>query len=187
MVVMISQHHYNRKTILVLAVIVHMRKYAQMGRRLSQVAWQASPALALAEGSRRTVSCRPQRTRGGPAGQLLVGFSPTGDRQPGRPRDGLQRKAAPQRRRRHAAVREAAQRHRPRPARAVRGALTKRGRPDRLTDGLGPTCPRRRGAVVARRGQGERRQQRASTPRAWGTTVLLPDRQERAPPRLVDA
>src|SRR5213594_1980541 len=156
-------------------------------RRLSQVALKAYQALALADGSRIKVSCRPKRKLGGTEGKLLVVFSPTFYRQQVRTLDVLQRKAAQQLLRLQASVREATERHRPRTERAVRGEITKLVCHDRLKDFFVPTFQLRQGAVVDLRWQWERRKKRELTHRDCGKTVLFTDRQELGEQRIVAA
>ena len=156
-------------------------------RRLSQVSLKEYQALALADGRRIKVSCRPKRKLGGTEGQLLVVFSPTFSRKQVRTLDLLQRKAEQQLLRLQASVREAAERHRPRTERAVRGEITKLVCHDRLKGFFVPTFQLRQGAVADLRWQWEKRKKRESKQRDFGKTVLLTDRQELDEPRLVEA
>ena len=156
-------------------------------RRLYQVSLKAYQALALADGSRIKVYCRPQRKLGGTEGKLLVGFSPTFYRKQVRTLDLLQRKAEQKLLRLQASVREAAQRNRPRTERAVRGEIAKLVRHDRLKDFFVPTFQLSRGAVVELRWQWDRHKKRAIKHRDFGKPVLFTDRQELEPQRIVEA
>jgi len=156
-------------------------------RRLYQVSLKEYQALALADGSRIKVYCRPQRKLGGTEGKLLVGFSPPFYRKQVRTLDLLQGKAEQKLLRLQASVREAAQRNRPRTERAVRGEIAKLVRHDRLKDFFVPTFQLSRGAVVELRWQWDRRKKREIKHRDFGKTVLFTDRQELEPQRIVEA
>jgi transposase len=156
-------------------------------RRLYQGSLKAYQALALADGRRIKVYCRPKRKLGGTEGKLLVVFSPNFYRQQVRTLDVLQRKAAQKLLRLQASVREAAERHRPRTERAVRGEITKLVCHDRLKDFFVPTFQLRQGAVVDLRWQWERRKKREIKHRDVGKTVLFTDRQELGEQRIVEA
>jgi transposase len=156
-------------------------------RRLSQVSVKEYEALALADGTRIKVYCRPKRKLGGTEGTLLVGFSPNFYRQQVRTLDMLQRKAEQKLLRLQASVREAAERNRPRTERTVRGEIAKLVQHDRLKDFFVPTFELRQGAVVALSWQWDRRKKREIKQRDFGKTVLFTDRQELEPQRIVDA
>ena len=156
-------------------------------RRLSQVSLKEYQALALADGRRIKVYCRPKRKLGGTEGKLLVVFSPTFYRKQVRTLDLLQRKAEQKLLRLQASVREAAERHRPRTERAVRGEITKLVCHDRLKDFFVPTFQLRQGAVVDLRWQWDRRKKREIKHRDFGKTVLFTDRQELGEQRIVEA
>jgi transposase len=156
-------------------------------RRLYQVTLKEYEALALADGTRIKVYCRPQEKLGATEGTRLVSFSPACYRRQVRTLDVLQRTAEQKLVRLQATVREAAERHRPRTERAVRGEIAKRVRHDRLKDYLVPTFELHQGAVVALSWQWDRRKKRQIKQRDFGKTVLFTDRQELAPQRLVEA
>jgi len=156
-------------------------------RRLYQVSLKEYQALALADGRRIKVYCRPQRKLGGTEGKLLVSFSPNFYRKQVRTLDLLQRKADQKLLRLQASVREAVQRNRPRTERAVRGEIAKLVRHDRLKDFFVPTFQLRPGAVVDLSWQWDRRKKREIKHRDFGKTVLFTDRQELEPQRIVEA
>ena len=156
-------------------------------RRLYQVSLKEYQALALADGSRIKVYCRPQRKLGGTEGKLLVSFSPNFYRKQVRTLDLLQRKAEQKLLRLQASVREAVQRNRPRTERAVRGEIAKLVRHDRLKDFFVPTFQLSPGAVVDLSWQWDRRKKREIKHRDFGKTVLFTDRQELEPQRIVEA
>lgn len=156
-------------------------------RRLYQVSLKEYQALALADGTRIKVYCRPQRKLGETEGKLLVSFSPTFYRKQVRTLDVLQRKAEQKLLRLQASVQEAAEGNRPRTERAVRGEIAKLVRHDRLKDFFVPTFQLRQGAVVALSWQWDRRKKREIKHRAFGKTVLFTDRQELEPQRIVEA
>ena len=156
-------------------------------RRLYQIALKEYQALALADGTRIKVYCRPQRKLGETDGKLLVSFSPTFYRKQVRTLDVLQRKAEQKLLRLQASVREAAEGNRPRTERAVRGEIAKLVRHDRLKDFFVPTFQLRQGAVVALSWQWDWRKKREIKHRAFGKTVLFTDRQELEPQRIVEA
>jgi len=156
-------------------------------RRLYQVSLKEYQALALADGRRIKVYCRPKRKVGGIEGKLLVVFRPNFYRKQVRTLDLLQRKAEPKLLRLQASVREAAERHRPRTERAVRGEITKLVCHDRLKDFFVPTFHLRQGAVVDLSWQWDRRKKREIKHRDFGKTVLFTDRQELGEHRLVEA
>ena len=154
-------------------------------RRLSQVPLQAYPPLARPDGRRLKGSGQPNTRLADLQGPLLVRCSPPCYRQQGRPLDLLQRQATQRLLHLRVAIQQAVARHRPRTEQAVKGASAPLGRHDRLKECLAPTLHRHPGRVQERRWQGDGRQKRASKPRDFGTTVLLTDRQEREPPRMV--
>jgi transposase len=156
-------------------------------RRLYQISLKEYQALALADGTRIKVYCRPQRKLGDTEGKLLVSFSPPFYRKQVRTLDMLQRKAEQKLLRLQASVREAAEGKRPRTERAVRGEIAKLVRHDRLKDFFVPTFQLRQGAVVALSWQWDQRKKREIKHRAFGKTVLFTDRQELEPQRIVEA
>src|SRR2546426_1687766 len=156
-------------------------------RRLSQVSLKEYQALALADGSRIKVYCRPLRKLGGTEGKLLVSFSPNFYRKQVRTLDLLQRRAEQKLLQLHAALRGATEKNRPRTEKAVRGEIAKLVRHDRLKDFFVPTLPLSQGAVVDRSWQWERRKKREIKHRDCGKTVLFTDRQELEARRIVEA
>jgi transposase len=156
-------------------------------RRLYQVPLKEYQPLALTDGRRIKVYCRPKRKLGGTEGKLLVSFSPNFYRKQVRTLDLLQQKADQKLLQLQASVREATERHRPRTEKAVRGAIAKRVRHDRLKDFFLPALQLRQGAVVELSWQWDRRKKRASKHRDFGTTVLFTDRQELEARRIVAA
>ncbi len=156
-------------------------------RRLYQVSLKAYHPLALADGRRIKVYCRPKRKLGGTEGKLLVSFSPNFYRKQVRTLDLLQRKAEQQLLQLQAAIREATERNRPRTEKAVKGEIARLVRHDRLKDFFVPTLQLRQGAVVDLAWQWERRKKREIKHRDFGKTVLFTDRQELAAQRIVEA
>src|SRR6266849_341720 len=156
-------------------------------RRLYQVSLKAYHPLALADGRRIKVYCRPKRKLGGTEGKLLVSFSPNFYRKQVRTLDLLQRKAEQQLLQLQAAIREATERNRPRTEKAVKGEIARLVRHDRLKDFFVPTLQLRQGAVVDLSWQWERRKKREIKHRDFGKTVLFTDRQELAAQRIVEA
>jgi transposase len=156
-------------------------------RRLYQVSLKAYHPLALADGRRIKVYCRPKRKLGGTEGKLLVSFSPNFYRKQVRTLDLLQRKADQQLLQLQAAIREATERNRPRTEKAVKGEIAKLVRHDRLKDFFVPTLQLRQGAVVDLSWQWERRKKREIKHRDFGKTVLFTDRQELEAQRIVEA
>ncbi len=156
-------------------------------RRLSQVSLKEYQPLALADGRRIKVYCRPKRKLGGTEGKLLVSFSPNFYRKQVRTLDLLQQKADQKLLQLQASVREATERHRPRTEKAVRGAIAKLVRHDRLKDFFLPALQLRPGAVVDLSWQWDRRKKRAIKHRDFGKTVLFTDRQELEARRIVAA
>jgi len=156
-------------------------------RRLSQVSLKEYQPLALADGRRIKVYCRPKRNLGGTEGKLLVSFSPNFYRKQVRTLDLLQQKADQKLLQLQASVREATERHRPRTEKAVRGAIAKLVRHDRLKDFFLPALQLSQGAVVDLSWQWDRRKKRAIKHRDFGKTVLFTDRQELEARRIVAA
>src|SRR3989441_11284017 len=156
-------------------------------RRLSQVSLKEYQPLALADGRRIKVYCRPKRKLGGTEGKLLVSFSPNFYRKQVRTLDLLQRKAEQQLLQLQASIREATERNRPRTEKAVKGEIARLVRHDRLKDFFVPALQLRQGAVVDLSWQWERRKKREIKHRDFGKTVLFTDRQELAAQRIVEA
>ena len=156
-------------------------------RRLYQVSLKAYQPLALADGRRIKVYCRPKRKLGGTEGQLLVSFSPHFYRMQVRTLDLLQRKAEQKLLTLQAAIREATERNRPRTEKTVRGEIAKLVRHDRLNDFFVPTLQLHQGAVVDLAWQWDRRKKREIKHRDFGKTILFTDRQELEARRIVEA
>lgn len=76
-------------------------------------------------------------------------------------------------------------RNRPRTEQAVKGEVAQLVRHDRLKECCAPTLPLHHGRVQELRWQWDGRKKRAIKPRDFGKTVLLTDRQELAPQRMV--
>src|SRR2546425_8582771 len=117
-------------------------------RRLYQVSLKEYQPLALADGRRIKVYCRPKRKLGGSEGKLLVSFSPNFYRKQVRTLDLLQQKADQKMLQLQAAIREATERNRPRTEKAVKGEIARLVRHDRLKDFFVPALQLRQGAVV---------------------------------------
>jgi transposase len=156
-------------------------------RRLYQVSLKEYQPLALADGRRIKVYCRPKRKLGGTEGKLLVSFSPNFYRKQVRTLDLLQRKAEQKLLQLQASIREATERNHPRTEKAVRGEIAKLVRHDRLKGFFLPTLQLRQGAVVDLSWQWERRKKREIKHRDFGKTVLFTDRQELEARRIVEA
>jgi transposase len=156
-------------------------------RRLYQVSLKEYQPLALADGRRIKVYCRPKRKLGATEGKLLVSFSPTFYRKQVRTLDLLQRQADQKLLKLQASIREATESNRPRTEKVVRAEVAKLVRHDRLKDFFVPTLQLSQGAVVELSWQWERRKKRAIKHRDFGKTVLFTDRQELEARRIVEA
>ena len=156
-------------------------------RRLYQVALKEYQPLALADGRRIKVYCRPKRKLGETEGKLLVSFSPNFYRKQVRTLDLLQQKADQKLLQLQASIREATERHRPRTEKAVRGEIAKLVRHDRLKDFFLPALQLSQGAVVALSWQWDKHKKRAIKHRDFGKTVLFTDHQKLEARRIVEA